>query len=274
MKYTLLLIGAVLISTLLVTPAAHAQTLKAQYLFGGNLASSVPGAPNLTSVDPESDNAFVTDTVDGSSRTVFQWQGLASPPADQAGLSLNTTGLIPASSYSVDMVFSLASITGGDGWVRLIDVENRQSDDGFYVNPSHQLDVYDASGSGGTVSANTYENVALTVSGTTVTAYLNGNVAFTDTTGLMAIANPGNLMDFFLDNTVGGGQGEFSNGKIALLDIYSGVLSAGQVAAINNSPLPTQGGSSVPELPGTAGLMSFAVAGLVAIKKFVNRTSR
>jgi hypothetical protein len=270
MKYTLLSISAVLTSTLLVSPAVHAQTLVAQYLFGGNLASSVSGAPNLVSVDPESDNGFVTATVDGSSRTVFQWQGLATPPTDQAGLSLNTTGLIPASSYSVDMVFSLANL---DGWRRLIDVQDRTSDDGFYVNPSQQLDVYPSGSGGATLAANTYENVALTVSGTTVTAYLNGSVAFTATTGVMAIANAGNLMDFFLDNTAGGGQGEYSNGEIALLDIYNGVLSADQVSALNNSPLPGQG-QSVPDLPGTAGLTTIAVAGLAALKRSLNRTSR
>jgi hypothetical protein len=68
-----------------------AAELKAEYRFNNNLTSSVPGAPALVPVDPLGQNAFNSDTVNGSAQTVYTWGGNATPVTDQAGFTLDTT---------------------------------------------------------------------------------------------------------------------------------------------------------------------------------------
>ncbi len=68
-------------------------------------------------------------------------------------------------------------------------------------------------------------------------AYLNNDLEFTTTTDLMNLNfdptdNPNALMNFFLDNTQGGGQGEFSRQR-RRNEIFDGVLSDSQFAALD-----------------------------------------
>ncbi|HEX7569938.1 MAG TPA: hypothetical protein VF492_05500, partial [Verrucomicrobiae bacterium] len=172
--------AVVLISTclLLALPArpVRAAELKAEYRFNGNLASSVPGSPALVPVDPLGMNGFNSDTVNGYAQTVYTWGGNAAPVTDQAGFTLDTTGLVETNSYSVQMVFKLTQREGA--WRRLVDVENRQSDDGFYVDPGDHLAVYPIISSVTPFTNNVYEDVLLTVGGGVVTAYLNGEQQF------------------------------------------------------------------------------------------------
>jgi hypothetical protein len=141
------------------------------------------------------------------------------------------------------------------------------------VDPANQLDVYPVAGGGSAFAGNTYENVILTDGGGVVKAYLNGALSFSATTSVMDINNAGNLMNLFLDNEVGGGIGEVSNGKIALFSLYSGVLNQDEIDTLTGSSLPT-GSSGVPDPSGTAGLLGFAVAGLAGFKKFLSRAPR
>jgi len=167
--------------------------------------------------------------------------------------------LVAANDYSVRMVFELTDRDGA--WRRILDVQNRQSDNGFYVAPGNQLNVYPITGGGTAFTTAKYEDVVLTDGGGIVNAYLNGNLAFSATTGVMDINNAGNLMNFFLDNTVGSGIGEFSNGNIAYVGLYSGVLDGSTVQKLDASPLPT--GGSVPDSGATVSLLLglFALAG-------------
>jgi hypothetical protein len=218
------LISTCLLVALPAKPVGAAE-LKAEYRFNNNLTSSVPGAPALVPVDPLGQNAFNSDTVNGSAQTVYTWGGNATPVTDQAGFTLDTTGLVATNSYSVQMIFKLTQREAA--WRRLVDVENRQSDDGFYVNPSDHLAIYPIISSVTPFTNNVYEDVLLTVDGGVVTAYLNGEQQFSGTSALMNINlnNQGNTLGFFIDNVAAGGQGEFSNGSIALLRLYGGVVS-------------------------------------------------
>ena len=249
-------LGTVIV-TFVCACSTFSATLEGQYLFNGNLSSSVGGAPSLTSVDPLGQNGFVTDTVDGQTRQVFHWSGNATPPSQQAGLSLDTSGLVAGNNYSVRMVFDMTDRSGA--WRRVLDVQNRGSDDGFYVDPGNVLDVYPVTGAGPTFNNNTYEDVVLTDGGGIVSAYLNGSLAFSQATSVMDISNPGNLMNFFLDNTAGSGIGEFSNGNVAYIGLYSGVLDASTVQALNGAPLPS---SPVPDSGAT---VSFLLALLALV---------
>jgi hypothetical protein len=246
---------------------SNAQTLVADYGFNNTLNSSVAGAPALTAVDPLSANGFSTATVFGGSHSVYNYVGNTTP-ASQAGLSLNTTGLVAANDYSVQMVMSVNNINGdGSGWVRLLDVQNRTSDNGLYYDPSHQVDIYPVTAGGAVVTDNTFEDVVLTVApDNTVKAYLNHVLAFTTTTGVMEINNPDNIMNFFLDNTQAGGQGEFSSGSVAEIKLFSGVLSGDQVDTLDANPL-----GSVPDAGGSLALMTTALVGIGAVSRKLRR---
>ena len=72
--------------------------------------------------------------------------------------------------------------------------------------------------------------------------------------------NAGLGMNFFLDNVVGGGQGEYSSGSVALIRAYNTVLTDGQVATLAQKPF----GVAVPEA-GSLPLLALAVLPAVAM---------
>jgi hypothetical protein len=218
-------------------------SLKATYQLNQTFAADQPSAPALVAVDPQAASTFVADTVLGVTRTVWAFNGLASPPDQQAGLALVTPGLVNPQSYSVDMVVELTA--GDGGWRRLLDVQDRQSDDGFYVDPSNNLDIYRISGSTAAFTTGAYHHVAMTVDGTAampiVRAYLDGVLQFSSLTSEMALdadpaSNPDQVLGIFLDNIAGGGQGEWSPGRLAILRLWDGVLTDMQAAALAASP--------------------------------------
>jgi len=144
-------------------------------------------------------------------------------------------------------------------WRRIIDVQNRQSENGFYVDPSNHLDVFPVAGSTTTFTTSVYHHVVLTDSGGTVKAYLDGGLELTNVTTVMDINNPQNLMNFFLDNVVGSGQGEYSSGKVALIKLYTGALTDTEVATLARDPFATAG--ATPE-PATIVLIGLGLLGL------------
>jgi hypothetical protein len=213
--------------------------LQATYLFNDNLLAEEPGAPALVSVDPLGRNGFESANVFGQDREVFRFDGNALPTDQQAGLALDTTGLIPPNNYSVQMVFRFFNETGS--WRRILDVQDRQSDNGFYVEPGNALQVYGdgvlATGST-PFTTNVFHKVVLTNSSTgVVKAYLDGALELTTPpTAVMNIDNPNQRLNFFLDNLEGGGLGEYSSGQVALIRVYQGVLTGPQVARLAANP--------------------------------------
>jgi hypothetical protein len=247
-----------LLATAAVRPAAAA-TLAATYLFDGSLAAQEAGAPALVSVDPLGLSRFTTATVFGQSRTVFDFQGNASPPGQQAGLALSATGLIPANNYSVEMVFQFRD--NPDAWRRVLDVQGRTSDNGFYVDSGNHLDVYPTSGVGsGTFSNNQFHHVVLTDSGGTVRGYLDGRPEFSVTTDVMDINNPAGVLSFFLDNKVEPFTDEYSSGQAALIRAYEGALTPEEVAALAADPF---GPAPEPSTLTLAGVGALGLAGYV-----------
>jgi hypothetical protein len=237
-------------------PTAQA-SLVATYTFSNTLAAEQTGVAALTAVDPLGTSGFQTATVFGNLQTTYHFNGAATPPADQGGLDFNTTGLITSNDYSVEMVVEL---TGSAGWRRLLDSSDRQSDDGLYIDPSDDLDSYPNGGSGSPFSANTFFDIFVTVDpSNTVTGYFSGVQQFSETSTSLDVAT--NTLGFFLDNVVGGGQGEWSSGNIALIKVFNTALTPSEVAAETADPF--QG--TAPE-PGSWILLLGGVAG-VAIRK-------
>jgi hypothetical protein len=208
----------------------------------------------LVSVDSLGLNRFEDATVNGNIQRVFHWQGNAAPGTQNAGLTLNTTGLVQYENYSVELTFEfLEAALAGGGWRRIIDTQNRQSDNGFYVDPGNHLQVYPVVTGSTIFSTPGFHDVVLSnfVNGTQreVKAWLDGVLQLqsdTDQLNLDITNNPGHILSFFLDNVAGPAQNEFANGRIASLRLYDGVVV----------PEP-----SIPE-PGTYALM---LAGLGAI---------
>jgi len=222
----------------------------AEYDFNGSLASSVAGAPALVAVDPLNESGFVTDTVGGTPRTVYNFQGSNEPTNDQAGLSLNTTGLITNPGiYSVEMLFKFTERDGA--WRRIFDTQERLSDNGFYVDPSNNLDVYPVAGGAGFTN-NVYHDVFLVDDNGVVSFYLDGSSQASVTTNIMNLPADG-MVNFFLDNVVGGGQGEYSSGDIARIRLYDAALSA-----VPPPPAVPEPGNVVLMLGGLALVVSLA----------------
>lgn len=247
--------GLLAVVSLLMLNTAHAATLKATYLFGGNLNAQQGGAPALTATDPLGTNAFTTDTVFGQTRNVYAFNGNTTP-AQQAGLTFNdSSNLVTQNSYSVELVLDFTQ--NPSSWRRLVDVENRQSDNGFYVDSTSHLDVFPVVGGTTAFTNGAYHHVVLTDTGGTVKAYLDGGLELTTATALMDISNANNagqLVHFFLDNVVAGGQGEYSSGRVALIRLYDGALSDSEVGVLGRDPFA--GITATPEPS------AFALAGL------------
>ncbi|MGI4878969.1 MAG: PEPxxWA-CTERM sorting domain-containing protein [Janthinobacterium lividum] len=236
------------LSLMAMAAAVHvdAATLKASYFFDNTLASSTAGAPDLVAIDPSGTSGFVSDTVYGNARPVY-FVGGTTAVANQGGLAFNSTGLLTSDSYSVALTFEF--FDRPNAWRRILDVTNRTSDAGFYVDPSSQLDVYPVAGSSVAFTNGVYRNVALTVGpsgANNVTAYIDGIGSFTTTTNSLDLLS-GGLINLFIDNNQGGGQGEWSTANIASARFYDGVLTAAEVRAINHDPITPPPVGGVPE---------------------------
>lgn len=253
-------------------PAAHAQTSVATYLFNNALSAEEGGVPALTATDPLGLNGFENASVFGQNRTVYRWDG-NSTPSQQAGLTLDTTGLVSPNNYSVELVFAFTEDNGS--WRRIVDTQNRQSDNGFYVEPGDRLQVYNVVTGSTLFTTNEFHHVVLTnfVSGGTqeVRAYLDGNLELTSNTDQLNLDNPNNpdnLLHLFLDNLVGGGQGEFADGRISLFRLYEGVLTPQQVQQQSQNPFGSPVAAAAPE-PGSLALI--ALTGLPMVGALVRR---
>jgi hypothetical protein len=211
---------------------SRAATIAASYRFHDSLAAEEPGMPALLSVDPVGTNQFRDSVVFGQSRRVFYFGGNASPPTQQGGLTLKFPAVVPTNDYSLELVFRFHTRAGG--WRRIVDVQNRVSDQGFYVDPGNTLDVYPVSGSTSNFVNNVYHHVVLTVaSDATIRAYLDGTPQFViHGSTQMYVANPAGVLHLFLDNLQAGGQGEYSPGEISLFRVHSGVLAPADVGLL------------------------------------------
>jgi hypothetical protein len=219
--------------------AADVATPVATYRFNNTFAADQGGVPALTSVDPLGAGQFESGVVFGAPRQVWAFDGAADPAVNQAGLSLNTTGLLAPTVYSVELVFLFTE--GSGQWRRIIDARDRRSDTGFYVEPGGNLQVYpDLTGSTGAWTTNIYHHVVLANDGATVSAYLDGVTQFSGATGLMNLDNPDNpnlVMNFFLDNSIAGGSpNEFSDGRVALIRLWDRAVTADEVQRLAANP--------------------------------------
>jgi hypothetical protein len=94
-----------------------------------------------------------------------------------------------------------------------------------------------------------------------VTGYFSGVQQFSETSTSLDIAT--NTLGFFLDNVVGGGQGEWSSGNVALIKVFNTALTPEEVAAETADPFL---GTTTPE-PGTWMLVLGGMAGAAILRR-------
>lgn len=233
------LLAAALVA--LASASASAVAPVASYHFNQTLAADQAGAPALIAIDPLGANGFETAVVNGGSQTVYRWSGNGEFSGLQAGLTLDTRGLLTDNAaYTVALTFEFASTAPfGGGWRRVIDTEGRQSDNGFYVSPGQKLQAVQigpiADGST-TFTTPGFHDVMLSVAPEAgrqrVTAWLDGQQEFSVLSDVFTLANtnnPNHLLTFFADNLAAGAQQEFANGRIASLALYDGSFTPSTV---------------------------------------------
>ncbi|MFO1325751.1 MAG: hypothetical protein U1F56_00210 [Rubrivivax sp.] len=249
-----------ILAGLLALSTAQA-TVVARYGFQNTLAADQAGAPALVAIDPLGLNGFETATVHGQSQTVYRFSGVGDPSSSQAGLSLSTTGLVDPSRYVLSMTFEIFEPAAfGGGWIRLVDTEARQSDNGLYLSPTPQTVVTtvqntenDPSGDvhqGSTTAAfRAFHDLVLSVmpgatAGTqVVNVWLDGLHEIvdvgTDRFSLDNVNNPNQLLVLFADNRVSQAQLEFASGRIASLTLDDGlqVPAPGSLALLSAAAL-------------------------------------
>jgi hypothetical protein len=236
--------------------------LAGEYLFNNTLSSN-NGAPALIATNPVGTPGFSIDTVFGTSRTVYSYTGNTSSPSAEGGLTLDTTGLLGSNalwSAEIDFKFN----PGGGNWRRIIDVQNRSSDDGFYVDPGDSLIIYpdQVTSANGDFTTGDYNRVFIAVGSGSASFWLGTSSRTTTATSVMAINNPGNLLNLFLDNTGDYGT-DWASGSIAYFALYNGTLNDSDVAQLAARPLP----DGVPE-PGTVSLLGIAFSAIgIALRR-------
>jgi hypothetical protein len=181
------------------------------YEFNGSLADSL-GGPSLTSLG---------GTV-GATSYVF---------GAEHGLSLSNA-LTTASTYTIDLSFEFDTT---NGFKKILDFKNLASDNGLY-NLNSSLNYYNfATGPAGVIMPGAYVRVDLTRDNATglVIGYVNGvqQLSFTDTTADATFTAANNIINFFQDDNVTGGN-ESSPGSVDQIRIWNTALSATAVAAL------------------------------------------
>lgn len=238
----------------LVITSAQGATLQAEYLFNNSLAAQEAGVASLTAINPLGSNSFVTDNVFGQNHSVYVTSGNSSA---QAGLNLDTTGLVSSNNFSVEMVLS---VTGGNAsWKRLFQAGS--NDNGLYLDVNNRLNTYaNGSNSGAAFGLNTYHHLIFTVAANSQTqVWLDGNLSQTLNTSVLNITAPGDVVGFFLDDAA-----EYTNARTALIRLWDAPLAAGDVATLYSNPLATLAQpNAIPE-PGLLPLIALALTGLWA----------
>lgn len=227
-------------------PVSAAATLVGDYQFQNTLTNSAGTAPALTEFSRKGTTAeFVTDTVAGSSRTVWDWP-------ESHGLVLNGANNHVGNFYSIVMLVKLDSITY---YNKLIDLRHgSDQDSGLYVLDSN-LVAYGCGAGRSTsnpISSGTYHQIVMTRdSSKKIRLYVDGaQVATSDDTTDGCSMGAASDIHFLVDDTYTCSTPEATDceeapGRIARLRVYNGALTSAEVASLGTVP-----GSEPP--PGTA----------------------
>jgi uncharacterized protein (TIGR03437 family) len=231
----------ILLMTAWISANAQSASLVATYNFQNTLNATQSSAPALTAVNPRNTNSFLTDTVLGQQRTVYELSSLN--PSQNAGLSLNTTNLVNPNTYSWELVFSFTDRP--NTWRRIFDTLNRTSDRGLYLNPNNRFE-FSRLATGTTPVPNGYIHLVFTLIDGRARIYVNGALDINLLTTSMNITTPDRIVHFFLDNTTDTSTTDFASARIALLRTYTNGLTDAEVRALAADPFNSTIGAAAP----------------------------
>ncbi len=238
-------------ATFVAAPRALAQSVVADYRVQDTFNSSVGTIGPLVPVGAGM-VTFNDATVDGQMQRVLTITTNSTAPGSDSGVQTQAVGVLNPANYSVvllsDFVINPANVVA----TKIFDFKNLSTDAGLYVNAADgTLAFIDGMGvvqgtGGAAISSLEFVQVVLTRAAATglTSIYLNGMPAFSfvDTTGLAilgdATATGNAFLTLYKDDGMGlGGSvlGEGTQGDIARLRLYDGVLSAGQVAGLDRA---------------------------------------
>jgi hypothetical protein len=225
--------------------------LTADYRFQNTLTSSVPGAPALANVGPDT-NVFVINSVGGVNRTVLSFE------EDNGVVLAPTTGVTSGGTYTIVL---LARLAPEYAFARYVDFKNGTSDTGLYENGG-KLNFFDlAVGADAPIIPDTYRQIVLTRAGGsgTVVGYVDGvqQFSFVDSGG-DGVISAANTLRFFIDDNQSGGDA--AEGEVARIRIYNNALSPAEVAALDRLPAET-----AVDVPTLSPLALLALAALLGI---------
>ncbi len=239
-----------LISFLLVSAAlgqAQNAVQVSNYLFQDTLNPQRTGSAALTAVNPSGSNRFVTDTVFGQTRKVYDVTGSSGPLTAQGGLIYQAKNKVARDNYSMELIFRMDAAS--TGWRRVLDVANLQRSEGLYLDPSGYLAYYSGVSATGTdkLAAGTYYHVVMVKKPGAVLLYVNGALVASRTDGtalgvMDAGLNPDQLVRLFLDDDTF----EWAPARIALFRVYSGPLSLAEIQTIYAAPFTSTVGLPAP----------------------------
>jgi uncharacterized protein (TIGR03437 family) len=238
----------------------------ASYFFQNNFNAQRASAEPITPVDPAGTSRFITDSVFGQPRTVYDIRDSPSPRNAQGGLTFTAGSRIARDTYSVEMVFS---IQNANGWRRIFDCNNRRLSEGLYLDPSGFLNYYSGASSVGNdrLAVGTYYHVVVVKRPREIYLYLNGALV-ASATGVSIgeidpVYNANNILNFLLDDSE---SIEWAPARIALFRVYSGNLTAAQVREIWASPFTSTVGVPPPgfQSSGIVNSASYASANAIS----------
>ncbi len=217
------------------------------YLFQDTLNPQRAGSAALIATNPSGNNRFITDTVLGQTRRVYDIQGAASPRTAQGGLTYLAKDKVPRDNYSMEFVLAMG--TNSAGWRRIYGCVNLTRSEGLYLDPSGFLAYFSGVSSGGNdkLTANTYYHIIMVKKPGEVLLYLNGALVASRAggtqLGIMEVAtNPDQLVQLFLDDD----PFEWAPARIALFRAYAGPLTAAEVKEIYANPFTSTVGLPKP----------------------------
>ncbi|MCC6824117.1 MAG: PD40 domain-containing protein [Acidobacteria bacterium] len=224
MRHQLFRVALILVIIIAYYGNAKAQTLKADYQFQGNLASSVAGVPELANLTGTGNgpNTFGTEQVDGFSRQVLNF------PLNN-GVAINALGPIVPNTESMSLVilFKFAAVTGKR---RVLDASGGTApDEGGWL-----IDGRIGESEGGShppTDANSYFQITMVRSNNVLTIYRDNIFAVSD----VSDGGPITSLRFFQD-WAGANPIQASAGSIARLRIYDGPLSLDQIHQLDRVP--------------------------------------
>jgi hypothetical protein len=209
---------------MLVVPAGAGAKLTADYNFNGAFKNSHGPAGDLKKVGSGGD--FKKVHVLGHRQEVWDWPAGTGLKLSQANKALGGAG----AKYTFVLLVNLNHV---DGYRKLIDFDNRQTDYGLYVDDK-TLYPYDLDYSHNVIQKNHWYQLAMTrtLAGK-VKGYVDGKkVVGTNDSSAIETLGIDKLLHFLLDDTHT--NGEQTGGKIARLRIYDEALSGNKIDGLGH----------------------------------------